>query len=175
MVSRDLYMLVLVVFSEDKLSMDTMHPQRRRPLQGHAIAFQNGATVDVLCHGRKTGKQNQSNCRKEGCHCREGSSLCTEICCDNGMRCCIRSSRECKGWKKSWMASLQSSISTNGVEVGKNCENNSAKSCVVYNPSMPIPYCSCTGANQHVTDGKWRLAVSLLCYNDVNVSITYES
>ena len=39
----------------------------------------------------------------------------------------------------------------NGVEVGsegKDCENNSAKSCVVYNPSMPIPYCSCTKEKQ---------------------------
>jgi hypothetical protein len=31
---------------------------------------------------------------------------------------------------------------------GKDCENNSAKSCVVYNPSMTISYCSCTGENQ---------------------------
>ena len=31
------------------------------------------------------------------------------------------------------------------------------------------------GKINHVIDGKWRLGVSLLYYNDVNVSITYES
>ena len=72
----------------------------------------------------------------------------------------------------------QQSETPNEVEVGsegKDCENNSAKSCIVYNPSMPILIVRVLGKNNHVTDGKWRLAVSLLYYNGVNVSITYES
>lgn len=53
--------------------------------------------------------------------------------------------------KKRRVRGQQSEAAPNGVDVGsegKDHENNSGMSAVVYNPSMPIPYCSCTGANQ---------------------------
>ena len=49
MVSRDLYMLALILFSEDKLFMDLMHLQRRGPLEGHTTAFQSGAAAYFVC------------------------------------------------------------------------------------------------------------------------------
>ncbi|GLJ14164.1 hypothetical protein SUGI_0227300 [Cryptomeria japonica] len=51
---------------------------------------------------------------------------------------------------KGWVQGQQSEV-PNGMEVGpegKDGENNSDNGSVVSNTPMPIPYCSCTGANQ---------------------------